>query len=153
MKNLKLISILLFISILANAQTEKITLNTAFSSCADLAVLDTTENYDLGLIIYSDDVETVWNALRLALYSQGEGDKVIMFVVGRGLDAFMKIQNKNEAFYLHDLANEFWKNDGKIYSCATCAKARNTEDVENCTITGIADFYQIVKRSKKVLTF
>jgi hypothetical protein len=39
----------------------------------------------LGIIIYSTDAETVWNAFRLGVYSLKEGDKVNCFFWQRGL--------------------------------------------------------------------
>ena len=123
------------------------------SACETLAVFDTTSTPNLGIIIASGDIETAWNAVRLGVYSQQQGDLVVIFVTGKGLDAFMQKQDKFDVFNLEAMSESFWANGGKIYSCASCAKVRGTEEVQSCTITGIADLYQIVKRSKRVLTF
>ncbi len=40
----------------------------------------------LGLVIYSDDIETVWNALRLANFSKKQGDTVNIFLLGKGVE-------------------------------------------------------------------
>jgi len=40
----------------------------------------------LGIIIARDDPETVFNALRLALYSPQQGDGVRIFLSGRGVE-------------------------------------------------------------------
>ena len=40
----------------------------------------------LGLIISQTDPETVFNALRLALYSLKQGDEVRVFLSGRGVE-------------------------------------------------------------------
>lgn len=41
----------------------------------------------IGLVIYSDDTETVWNAMRLANFSRNQGDTVNIFLLGRGIVA------------------------------------------------------------------
>lgn len=40
----------------------------------------------LGMIITQTDPETVFNALRLALYSLEQGDKVLIFLSGGGVE-------------------------------------------------------------------
>ena len=47
----------------------------------------------IGMVIYSNDTETVWNALRLANYSKNQGDTVRIFLLGKGveLDNLVKI--------------------------------------------------------------
>ena len=40
----------------------------------------------LGMIITQTDPETVFNALRLALYSLEQGDEVRIFLSGRGVE-------------------------------------------------------------------
>ncbi|MDR2962569.1 MAG: DsrE family protein [Bacteroidales bacterium] len=123
------------------------------SACETLAVFDTTKTPDIAIIITSDDAETAWNAVRLGVYAQQQGDYVVVFVSGKGLDAFMRTQSADEQFNVERMSSTFWANGGTIYSCASCATARGTETVQSCTITGIADLYRIVKQSKKVLTF
>ena len=123
------------------------------SPCESVTAFDTTTTPDLGVIIFSDDVETAWNAIRLANYSQAQGDMVVIFVTGKGLDAFMLTQDEAEMYHIQSLSREFIVGGGAIYICATCAKVRGTDDVRYCTITSIADMYQIIKRSKKVISF
>lgn len=40
----------------------------------------------IGMVIYSNDNETVWNALRLANYAKNEGDTVSIFLLGKGVE-------------------------------------------------------------------
>jgi hypothetical protein len=44
------------------------------------------EEMKLGMIITRSDAETVFNALRLALYSLEQGDHVRIFLSGRGVE-------------------------------------------------------------------
>ena len=41
---------------------------------------------NLGMIIYSSDAETVWNAFRLGVFSLKEGDKVKAFLLAKGVE-------------------------------------------------------------------
>jgi sulfur relay (sulfurtransferase) complex TusBCD TusD component (DsrE family) len=120
------------------------------SSCENVTAFDKSRNPDLAIVIYSGDAETVWNALRLATYAQSKNDSVVIFVVGKGMDAYM---HDTTQFNINELNIKFLSNGGDIYTCATCAKLRGTEEVKSCTITSLADLYIIIKRSKKVLTF
>lgn len=54
-----------------------------------------TQLTSIGIVIYSNDVETTWNALRFANYSQNEGDTVTIFLLGKGveLDNYAKINS------------------------------------------------------------
>ena len=121
-----------------------------FSPCENLKVFDMTSSPDLGIVIYSSDAETVWNALRLANYAQEKGDTVVIFVVGKGVDVYM---HDTSAFNIKELSIQFLTGGGNIYTCATCAQLRGTDEVQFCTITSIADLYAIVKRSKKIISF
>ena len=41
----------------------------------------------LGIVIYSDHPETVWNACRLANFANNEGDQVKIFLMAKGVEA------------------------------------------------------------------
>lgn len=47
------------------------------------------------IVVYSNDVETVWNALRLANHSSVEGDTVCVFLLGKGVEV-EKLVNEND---------------------------------------------------------
>ncbi len=120
------------------------------SSCEQYSVFDTTSTPDLGIVIMTDDVETVWNALRLATYSQRKGDLVVLFLIGKGLDGF---EAKSETYELEPLKDKYFDNGGQIIACGTCAAQRKTEEIALCTIASISDLYYIIKKSKKVISF
>jgi sulfur relay (sulfurtransferase) complex TusBCD TusD component (DsrE family) len=119
-------------------------------ACEQYSVFNKKSKPDLGIVLYTNDAETVWNALRLATYSQGKGDTVVIFLLGKGLDGF---QTKDKNFDLEPLKDKFMGNGGQVIACATCAEQRKTDEISMCTIASLADLYQIVKQSKKVLTF
>jgi sulfur relay (sulfurtransferase) complex TusBCD TusD component (DsrE family) len=65
----------------------------------------------------------------------------------------MKEKVLDEKYDIHKISETFLSNGGVIYTCATCAKNRNTDEVQLCTITSIYDLYEIIKRSKKTISF
>jgi len=119
-------------------------------SCEQYSVFNKNSNPDLGIVLYTNDAETVWNALRLATYAQAKGDTVVIFLLGKGIDGF---QTKDKAFDLEPFKDTFVGNGGQIIACASCATIRGTDEIGMCTIASLADLYQIIKKSKKVLTF
>jgi predicted peroxiredoxin len=121
-----------------------------FSGCENVSAFNTSRTPDLGIVISSGDAETVWNALRLGIAAQSKGDSVVVFVISKATDVFIKDTSK---FNIPETVLQFVSKGGDIYTCATCAKMRNTDNVELCTITSIFDLYEIVKRSKKVVSF
>jgi uncharacterized protein involved in oxidation of intracellular sulfur len=59
-----------------------------------------TEEYtptSIGMVIYSNDVETVWNAFRLANYSVKQGDTVQVFLLAKGVEVD-ELVNDNEDY-------------------------------------------------------
>jgi len=105
----------------------------------------------IGIIIYSNDPETVWNAFRLADYSQEEGDTVSVFLLGKGVEA---PEINNPDFNINEKMNSFLEKAGKILACGTCLNLRKTKGKANlCTVSSLSDLYDIIKQSDKLLTF
>lgn len=128
-----------------------------FTGCENVTAFKKSRKPDMGIVISSGDDETVWNALRLGVAAESKGDSVVVFVISKAVDVFMKdaVRPKNDStrFDIRKASIDFLSQGGDIYTCATCAKMRNTENVEMCTITSIFDLYEIIKRSKKVVNF
>jgi tRNA 2-thiouridine synthesizing protein D len=121
-----------------------------FSGCENVSAFSKSRTPDIGIVISSGDAETVWNALRLGIAAQSKGDSVVIFVLSKAIDVFMKDSSN---FDIPKTSLQFVSNGGDIFACATCAKMRHTDEVEMCTITSVFDLYEIIKRSKKVVTF
>lgn len=49
----------------------------------------------IGMVIYSNDVETTWNAFRLANQAVNQGDTVQVFLLGKGVEVD-NLVNENE---------------------------------------------------------
>ena len=104
----------------------------------------------VGLVIYSNDTETVWNALRLANYSKSEGDTVSIFLLGRGveLDDLAKTDNN-----IKEQTSTFLDSGGTILGCGTCLHSRKNDEPQLCKLSSLKDLYELIRNNKVVLTF
>ncbi|MDP2303320.1 MAG: DsrE family protein [Ignavibacteria bacterium] len=103
----------------------------------------------LGIIIYSTDAETVWNAFRLGVFSLKEGDKVKAFLLAKGVECENLV---NDKFNVKEQMQLFVDNHGEILACGTCLKIRNSEGSELCPLSTMKDLYEIIKDSDKVIS-
>ena len=104
----------------------------------------------LGLVIYSNDPETVWNAFRLGLFSLKNKDEVKVFLLAKGVEAETL---DSDQFNVTKEMSEFITSGGEILACGTCLKIRKAEASEICPLSTMADLYEIILESDKVLTF
>lgn len=104
----------------------------------------------IGMVIYSNDVETVWNALRLANHSKTQGDTVSIFLLGKGVEVD-DLVNENED--LKEQVDSFLEKGGTILGCGTCLQSRKKDEPQVCTFSSLADLYEVVRKNKIVLTF
>ncbi len=103
----------------------------------------------LGMIITQTEPETVFNALRLALYSLRQGDQVRIFLSGKGVE----IDSIEDAvFDVKSEARKVLDAGGEFLACGTCLKLRNAEGSEICPLSTLKDHYEIVRDSDKVVT-
>ena len=103
----------------------------------------------LGIIITRAEPETVFNTLRLALYSLQQGDQVRIFLSGKGVD-IDKIDDAK--FDVKGKAKEVLDSRGQFQACGTCLKLRNSTGSEICPLSTLTDHYEIVRDSDKVYT-
>lgn len=104
----------------------------------------------IGMIIYSNDSETVWNVLRLANYSKNKGDSVSIFLLGKGVELDSMIKTNND---LKEQSDQFLDNGGSMLGCGTCLQSRNNKEPQVCKFSSLADLYELVRKNKIVLTF
>ena len=103
-----------------------------------------------GIVICSDDPETVWNALRLGNFALKEGDEVRTFLMAKGV----QIESlDNSKFQIDEQLNAYIDNNGKIFACGTCLKMRQIDGSEKCPISTMKDLYEIIKDCDKVISF
>jgi len=103
----------------------------------------------LGIIITQIDPETVFNALRLALYSIEQGDEVRIFLSGKGVE-IDRIENQN--FDVRAQAQRVLDAGGQFFACGACLKLRDSEGSAVCPLSSLKDHYEIVRDSDRVVT-
>ena len=104
----------------------------------------------LGLVIYSNDSETVWNAFRLGVFSLKKKDKVKVFLLAKGVECESLDTDK---FNVTKEMGEFIQSGGEILACGTCLKIRKSQGSDMCPLSTMADLYEVIQESDKVLTF
>ncbi len=143
LKNVFLLLILILFSANAlNAQSS--------GKYGDAKTKQTDKTSKIGIIISSNDPETVWNAFRLANYSIKEGDTVSIFLIGKGVEA-STLSSKD--YDVIGLMEKFSDTGGKILACGTCLKSRNNEGSKLCPVSTLSDLYKIVKTNEIILNF
>lgn len=111
--------------------------------------MEATITVKIGLVIQSNDPETVWNALRFANTSLDADHTVQIFLLGKGVE-IEKIRDSN--FDVHEVLERFLKGKGEIYACGTCLESRKTE-AKICPVSTMTELLKIVERADKVLVF
>jgi uncharacterized protein involved in oxidation of intracellular sulfur len=104
----------------------------------------------LGIIVYSRDAETVWNAFRLGVYSLGQGDQVSAFLLAKGVECQSL---DSEKFNVTEQMQTFHGQGGTILACGICLKMRHQEGTEMCPLSSMKDLYEMIKTSDKVVSF
>ena len=104
----------------------------------------------LGIVIYSDHPETVWNAFRLANFSLNKNDTVNVFLMAKGVETESLSNNQ---FDIKEQMNNFINSKGILYACGTCIKIRNKQSTELCPLSTMADLYEIINSSDKIISF
>jgi len=122
------------------------------SSTAQLSITSETKPLptSIGIVIYSDDAETMWNALRFANFALSSGDTVEIFLLGKGvvMDTLAKYNPD-----IKDQSDIFLESGGVILGCGTCLRSRNNFDPKVCKMSSMSDLYDLVRRNKIMLTF
>ena len=104
----------------------------------------------IGIVIYSNDPETVWNAFRFGNFALKEGDKVKVFLLAKGVECESLDTDK---FKITKQMQALIDGGGEILACGTCLRMRKSEGSELCPLSTMKDLYEIVKESDKIVTF
>lgn len=104
----------------------------------------------IGIVISSNNPETVWNAFRLGSFALTQGDKVRVFLLGKGVECEGL---DTEGFAVSVAMQELATRGGKIAACGTCLTLRNTGAGEVCALSTMQDLYRLTRESDRVLTF
>jgi len=104
----------------------------------------------LGIVIYSEESETVWNAFRVGNFALTEGDEVKVFLLGKGVECESLDTDK---FKVTEQMQTLVDNGGEILACGSCLKIRQSGGSEMCPLSTMKDLYELITGSDKVVTF
>jgi len=104
----------------------------------------------IGIVVYSNDSETVWNAFRFANFALNEGDEINVFLLGKGVECESLDTDK---FKVTEQMQTLVDDGGEIFACGSCLKIRQSEGSEVCPLSTMKDLYEIVKMSDRIVTF
>ena len=68
----------------------------------------------IGIVVYSDESETVWNAFRFGNFALNEGDVVKVFLLARGVECESLDTDK---FKVTEQMQTLVDNGGEIFAC------------------------------------
>jgi len=103
----------------------------------------------LGIILYSTDPETVWNAFRLGVYARRQGDAVTVFLLAKGVECEAL---DSDRFPVRAQMQELADQGGAILACGTCLKLRHSEGSELCPLSTLKDLHELVRDSDRVIS-
>lgn len=104
----------------------------------------------LGLIIYSTDPETVWNAFRLGVFALKQGDQAKAFLLAKGVEC----EKMNASpFNVPEQMQAFVDAGGQILACGTCLQLRHSGGSELCPLSTMKDLHELVRNSDRVVSF
>ncbi len=103
----------------------------------------------IGIILNTNEPETVWNALRFGTTALLNEHEVKIFLLGRGVELE---SIKSEQFNIQEQIEMYIENKGKLYACGSCLKIRQM-GIEVCPVSTMHDTLHIVEESDKVLVF
>jgi uncharacterized protein involved in oxidation of intracellular sulfur len=92
----------------------------------------------IGIVIHSNDPETVWNAFRFGAFAQKAGDQATVFLLGKGVESESL---DTDDFKVTEQMCSFLAGDGKILACGTCLEIRRSEGSAMCPISTIKDLH------------
>jgi sulfur relay (sulfurtransferase) complex TusBCD TusD component (DsrE family) len=104
----------------------------------------------LGMVLYSNDTETVFQVFRLGNFALTQGDQVNIFLLAKGVECE---DLDNEQFNVTEEIKAFLETGGRTYSCGSCMKLRAKGESQACVLSKMSDLYRIIAESEKVLTF
>ena len=103
----------------------------------------------LGIILNTNNPETIWNALRLGNEALSSGNEASMFLLGDSVE----IQNiKDETFDVAEALKKFLNGGGNLSACGTCLEFRHQE-ASVCPISTMSELVEMIADSDKVVTF
>ncbi len=104
----------------------------------------------IGIIVYSNDPETVWNAFRFGNFALAMGDRVNIFFLGSGVE-FESLDK--DVYNITEQKEPFLASGGMLFACGTCLEIHGLPASGIYKVSTLDDLYEIVKGSDRVITF
>jgi len=104
----------------------------------------------MGIVIYSNDPEVVWNAFRFGNFALKAGDEVKVFLLAKGVESELL---DTDHFKVKEQMESFVKHGGTIFACGTCLKISDSQRSELCPVEPMKDMYELIKESDRIITF
>ena len=102
----------------------------------------------LGIVVYSNDPETVFNAFRLGVFSLGKGDSVRVFLLAKGVESEALDDNQ---FKVSEQMQSFVDANGEMFACGTCLKIRKSTGRGRIWVRARAEIEQTDKSGKEAI--
>ena len=104
----------------------------------------------IGIVVYSDDSEAVWNAFRFGNFALAMGERVRVFLLGKAVEIELL---DTDIFKVTEQLQTFVNSGGEIFACGTCLEIHQLEAPEMSTVATLNDLYEITRDNDKVITF
>ncbi len=103
-----------------------------------------------GIVINTNEPETVWNAFRFGNTTLKAKHDVKIFLINKGVEAE---SIKDQKYNMKEQIDLFIENNGQILACGTCLRSRQKEGSKTCPVSTMNDLLKLVEESDKILTF
>ena len=104
----------------------------------------------IGILISTNDAETLWNAFRFANLCLNEMNDVTIFLNSKAV-AYESADS--EKFNIKELVKTFVLSEGKLLACGKCLGFRGLAENEFCGKGSQKDLYEMVVTSDKLICF
>lgn len=109
----------------------------------------------IGIIIHSNEPETVWNAFRFGITSLIYDNEVTIFLLGQGVEA---LSSNSIKYDIQSQVGLYRENGGNMIGCGVCCENRKDtmpflEEDLACDLGSMQDLYALVAECDKTLTF
>lgn len=113
-------------------------------------VKETQNPTSIGIVISSNDLETVWNAFRFAVTAKKQGHEVKVFLMGEAVECEGLTHEK---YNVPEQIEKYIAEGGQILACGTCLKSRQLNETETCPLSTMVDCVNMVTWADRVVTF
>ena len=104
----------------------------------------------VGIVIYSNDSEVVWNAFRVANAILAMDDEVKVFLIAKGVEWESL---GTDTFKVKEQTKTFIEGGGTVFICGTCLEIHQLEAPEGFIVATLKELYDIVEESDRIITF